>query len=257
MFQSLFKIHPWIKSIPDVLHFLIVFSIPSCIHAQVSLPERNPFKLSLRGGVIANNNDLAAELRSKADNEVTYTINTDYAAIGEIELSADLIKFRGASLCMQVSALYSQPEYKAKGPAGSNKVGQTHMGIVRANVAFSFNGSDPYTMFELPYHSNKEAVLGISGMLIRTENTTLTSYATDSLKIKSIEGEYSSALGINFGWNWRLGESGWVAGINGAVMFVLNKSHLADVITEDESEYSSGTIDFAPRLVTAGIGYHF
>ena len=106
----------------------------------------------------------------------------------------------------------------------------TQIEIAKATVAFSFNGSDPYTMFELPYHSNKEAVLGVTGMIIRTQNTKLTSYATDSLGIKEISGDYCQALGVNFGWNWRLGQSGWVLGINGAVMFVINKSHLVDVL---------------------------
>jgi hypothetical protein len=112
-------------------------------------------------------------------------------------------------------------------------------------------------MFELPYHSNKEAVLGICGMIIRTEKTKLTTYAVDTLKIKKITGEYSQALGVTFGWNWRLGESGWVMGINGALMFVLNKSYLVEIETDESSPNSSGKIEIAPRILTAGIGYRF
>ena len=235
--------------------FLLVFT--SGALSQVSLPERNPFKLSVRGGALSNNNDLAAELKSKTNSEVVYTVNTDYAAIGEVELAADIIRLRGACIGMQVSGMYAHPELKAKGPDGSNRVGLTHLGILRANLTVSFNGSDPYTMFELPYHSNKEAVLGITGMIMRTEQTELTSYATNELGIRKIHGEYCQALGVTFGWNWRLGESGWVIGINAAVMFVINKSHLVEVTTESDSPYTSGLLDFAPRVATAGIGYHF
>jgi hypothetical protein len=41
------------------------------------------------------------------------------------------------------------------------------------------------------------------------------------------------------------------------VMFVINKSHLADVTTEQDSKFTSGQIEFAPRVLTAGLGYHF
>jgi hypothetical protein len=236
---------------------LVAFFICSHATSQVTFRERNPFKLSVRGGGISNNHDQAAELKSKFENGINYTVNTDYAMVGEVELAADLIRMRGACLGMQVSGLYSHPEFKATHPDGSmQRVGLTQLGIVRANITISFNGSDPYTMFELPYHSNKEAVLGISGMIIRTENTQLTQYAIDTLGITKISGEYSQALGVTFGWNWRIGESGWVAGINGAVMFVVNKSHLVKVQT-DELSYSSDYMEFAPRVFTAGIGYHF
>lgn len=237
--------------------FIFLALISGKIYSQVSLPERNPFKLSFRGGALSNNNDLAAELKSKSDIRVSYTINTDYSAIGEAELAADLIRFRGAALGIQVSGMYARPEFISTGVQSTQRVGLTQMEILRANITISFNGSDPYTMFELPYHSNKEAVLGISGMIIRTEKTKLTAYATDSLGIKSIAGEYSQALGVTFGWNWRLGESGWVLGVNGAVMFVINKSHLVKVTTEENSRFTSDYLDFAPRVLTAGIGYHF
>jgi hypothetical protein len=206
---------------------------------------------------MSNNHDQAAELLSKFEDGKSYTINTDYAAIGEVELAADIIRMRGACLGMQASALYSHPELKSTAADGAmQRVAMTEMGIIRANITISFNGSDPYTMFELPYHSNKEAVLGISGMIIKTENTKLTSFAVDTLGINRIKGDFCQALGVTFGWNWRIGESGWVAGVNGALMFVINKSHLAKVQT-DEALYSSDYLDFAPRILTAGIGYHF
>jgi hypothetical protein len=227
-------------------------------HAQVSLPERNPLKLTFRGGAMSNNGDLAAELKMKSDGELGYTIDMDYTAIGEAELSIDLLHFRGAGLGIQFSGMFARPEFIATDAYGvSQRVAMTQIEIAKATVAFSFNGSDPYTMFELPYHSNKEAVLGVTGMIIRTQNTKLTSYATDSLGIKEISGDFCQALGVNFGWNWRLGQSGWVLGINGSVMFVINKSHIVDVITEENALYSSGRMEFAPRVITAGLGYHF
>ena len=226
--------------------------------SQVSLPERNPLKLTIRAGAMSNNGDLAAELKMRSDGELGYTVDMDYTAIGEAELSIDLLHFRGAGLGIQFAGMFARPEFNATDAYGvSQRVAMTQIEIAKATVAFSFNGSDPYTMFELPYHSNKEAVLGVTGMIIRTQNTKLTSYATDSLGIKEISGDYCQALGVNFGWNWRLGQSGWVLGINGAVMFVINKSHLVDVITEENAIYSSGKMEFAPRVITAGLGYHF
>ena len=227
------------------------------VHGQVSLPERNPFKLSFRGGVLSNNGDLSAILKSKTELDNQYRIDFNYTAIGEAELAAEIFRFRGAGIGMQVSGMYGQPELRAEHNGKFQRVGLTQLQMVRANLTVSFNGSDPYTMFELPYHSNKEAVLGICGMIMRTETTKLTPYATDSLLIRKISGEYSQALGVTFGWNWRLGESGWVIGINGAVMFVINKSHLLTVESEENSPYSSAKLDFAPRFITGGIGYHF
>lgn len=188
-----------------------------------------------------------------------YTVNTDYCAIGELELSLEILRLRGACLGMQVSGMYAKPEFKSTRVSdnATHRVGLSQLEIARANLTISFNGSDPYTMFELPYHSSKEAVLGVCGMIIRTEKTKLTPYAVDSLGITKISGEYSQALGLTFGWNWRIGESGWVAGVNGALMFVINKSHLVNVRTTEDSPYSSGEMDFAPRIITAGIGYHF
>ncbi len=241
----------------SVLITTIVLNV-SGARAQVSLPERNPLKLTFRGGAMSNNGDLAAELKMKSDGELGYTIDMDYTAIGEAELSIDLLHFRGAGLGIQFSGMFARPEFIATDAYGvSQRVAMTQIEIAKATVAFSFNGSDPYTMFELPYHSNKEAVLGVTGMIIRTQNTKLTSYATDSLGIKEISGDFSQALGVNFGWNWRLGQSGWVLGINGSVMFVINKSHIVDVITEENALYSSGRMEFAPRVITAGLGYHF
>ncbi len=238
--------------------FLIAIFSQNTASAQVSLPDRNPLKLTFRAGGMSNNGDLAAKLKMKSDGEVGYSVDLDYAAIGEAELSIDLLHFRGAGLGMQFATMFARPEFIATDPYGkSQRAGLTQLEILRASISFSFNGTDPYTMFELPYHSNKEAVLGISGMIVRTEKTALTSYATDSLGIKSIGGEYSQALGINFGWNWRLGQSGWVIGINGAVMFAVNKSRLVNVDTKETSLYSSDRLDFAPRVITAGFGYHF
>ena len=235
----------------------VLVALTSSLHAQVSLPERNPCKLSFRGGALSNNADMAAFLKSKTELDNQFTVNTNYTALGEAELAVDIFRFRGAGIGMQVSGLYCRPEFRAKKTGIDQRVALTEMQMVRMNLTVSFNGTDPYTMFELPYHSNKEAVLGVTGMIVRTQNTKLTPYATDSLMIKKISGDYCQALGVTFGWNWRLGESGWVLGINGAVMFVINKSHLAKIEMEDESKYKGDYLDFAPRLITAGLGYHF
>lgn len=226
--------------------------------AQVSLPERNPIKLTVRAGAMSNNGDLAAQLSKKSDGEFGRTVDLNYAAIGEAELGIDILHFRGAGLSMQFSAMYARPELMSTDETGkSTRVGLTQLEIARASLSFTFNGTDPYTMFELPYHSNKEAVLGVTGMIIRTEKTQLTSYATDTLGIESIKGEYCQAMGLNFGWNWRLGQSGWVLGISGEFMWAINKSRLVNVTTKESSQYTSDRLDFAPRIITAGFGYHF
>ncbi|MBL0104792.1 MAG: hypothetical protein IPP51_14150 [Bacteroidetes bacterium] len=226
------------------LNSIVLFSlmcITSSVYAQVSLPERNPCKLSFRAGAMSNNGDNAANLRLRTSGDVMYTINLDYAAVGEAELVTDLLHFRGAGMSLQTAALYARPEFKVSGSlptnAGDHRVGLTQLEMVRAALVFTFNGTDPYVMFELPYHSNHEAVLGICGMIARTEKTTMTSYATDSLGITSIKGDFCQALGVTFGWNWRIGDSGWVFGLNGEVMFVVNKSHLVTFETDENSIY--------------------
>lgn len=242
------------------LSIFFLFSILSSTttFGQVSLPERNPVKLTFRGGAMSNNGDLAAQLTRKGSGDYGRVVDLNYAAIGQVELGIDVLRFRGSGLSVQFSGMYAHPEFIATDEFGkSTRVGLTQLEIARANISFTFNGTDPYTMFELPYHSNKEAVLGITGMIVRTEKTQLTSYATDSLGIESIAGEYSQAIGINFGWNWRLGQSGWVIGIDGAFTWAANKSRLANVQTKESSPYVSDRLDFAPRIITAGFGYHF
>lgn len=206
---------------------------------------------------MSNNGDQAAILRSKSVMDQNFKVNLNFAAIGEAELSADVIRFRGAGLGIQAAVLYAQPEVTAEFKGKMERIALTQLQMIRMNLTISFNGSDPYTMFELPYHSNKEAVLGISGMIIRTDQTRMTAFAKDSLQIKSLTGEYCQAMGVTFGWNWRLGESGWVFGLNGAVMFVINKSYLYKVETEADGQYTSDKLLFAPRFITAGFGYHF
>ncbi len=227
-------------------------------NAQVSLPERNPVKLTFRGGAMSNNGDLAAQLKNKSDGELGRTVDLNYSAIGEAELGIDLLKFRGSGLNIAFAGMYAHPELIATDYAGTaTRVGLTQLEIARASLNFTFNGTDPYTMFELPYHSNKEAVLGLTAMIIRTEKTALTSYATDTLGIDKIAGEYCQAMGINFGWNWRLGQSGFVLGISGEFMWAVNKSRLVDVTTKESSRFDGDRLDFAPRIITAGLGYHF
>lgn len=256
VFISSLPINQNLKRTIYLLFSVLVFS-STVSHAQVSLPDRNPFKLTVRGGAMSNNGDLSAMLNSKTVLDDHYKVNLNYAAIGEAELAVDLFRFRGAGIGMSASVMYAQPELRSERKGKFERLALTQMQIIRMNITFSFNGSDPYTMFELPYHSSKEAVLGVTGMIIRTDQTKLTPFATDSLKITKMTGDYCQAMGVTFGWNWRLGESGWVFGLNGAVMFVINKSYLYKVETDADGEYTSDKIAFAPRLITAGFGYHF
>lgn len=253
--RRLFSILRLKKTYPFILVLLLAFATYS--HAQVSLPERNPFKLTVRGGAMSNNGDLSAVLRKKANWDDNYKLNINYTAIGEVELSADLLKFRGSGIGMSASVMYGQPEIRAEYKGKFERVALTQLQIVRMNLFLSFNGTDPYTMFELPYHSNKEAVLGVTGMIIRTDQTEMTPFAKDSLGLKDLQERYCQALGVTFGWNWRLGESGWVFGLNGAVMFVINKSYMYKMETEADGPLTSDNMLFAPRLITAGFGYHF
>ena len=81
--------------------------------SQVSLPERNPLKLTIRAGAMSNNGDLAAELKMRSDGELGYTVDMDYTAIGEAELSIDLLHFRGAGLGIQFAGMFARPEFIA------------------------------------------------------------------------------------------------------------------------------------------------
>jgi hypothetical protein len=40
-------------------------------------------------------------------------------------------------------------------------------------------------------------------------------------------------------------------------MFVINKSHLVKVEMDEDASLKSGMLDLAPRVLTAGLGYHF
>ncbi|MFM9026664.1 MAG: hypothetical protein ACKOQ6_01540, partial [Bacteroidota bacterium] len=84
-----------------------------------------------------------------------------------------------------------------------------------------------------------------------------TKEATDSLGITELNGNTCRALGVYIGWNWRLGQSGWVFGISGSVMWEWRKNYLINFETTDEAKFTSGTLPFAPRQITGGFGYHF
>lgn len=210
---------------------------------------------------MSNNGDQSAKLRFRNDGDVNYTVNLDYATVGEVELVTDLLHWRGAGFALQTALLYAQPEFQASGALPGNNysfhIGVTQLEMARASLVFTLNGTEPYTMFELPYHSNHEAVIGFCGMIARMEKTKLTPAAHDSLGVISITGAYCKTLGITFGWNWRIGDSGWVFGLNGQIMFIVNKNYLASIDTEEKSPFESGELDFAPRIITAGLGYHF
>ena len=79
----------------------------------------------------------------------------------------------------------------------------------------------------------------------------------DTLDLKMINGNTCRAIGFHMGWNWRLGQSPWVFGVSGSIMWKLRKNYLINFETNETSKYTSGTMPFEPRLITAGFGYHF
>ena len=121
----------------------------------------------------------------------------------------------------------------------------------------SFNGTDPYTMFQMPYHSQNEAVLGVTLMGMRSEDVAVTEMAKDSIGISEIKGGIAKAAGIYFGLNWRIGESGWVFGVSASLMWHYDRNHWINIKTDESSAYTPGYIDMAPRFAQAGFGYHF
>lgn len=240
----------------SIVLFFLIF-LQDTVMSQVSLPERRRWALTGRFGIMSNNADFGAILKPKMEDGSEWKVNTYFAAAPELVLGFDAVRFRSFDICMHLSALVAQPELMAEGPADKFRVGLAQMGMARMTITFSVN-SDGYKMFSLPYHSNHEALLGITGALMYGLNTETTQAARDTLGITAIHGEeFTKALGVYFGWNWRLGNSGWVLGLSGSLMWSLEKKKLFSIETGENSNYESGSIEMAPRLFSAGLGYHF
>ncbi len=238
-----------------IFSFFIIQSENSM--AQVTIPERSPIAFTVRGGLISNNGDLAAQIRMKTDYDNTWAVNTYYATAAEAVLGIDMIRMRTTDIVLHISALGAEPELRAKSPTGDHKVADSQLGIARASITFSFN-NDNYKMFGMPWHTNHEAILGITGSFMYSTNFELSNFAKDTLGITNIKGDQAvKSLGITFGWNWRILDSGWVFGLNGSILWFADENPLMRFETGEASLYNPAKLTFAPRILQAGLGYHF
>ncbi|REJ80831.1 MAG: hypothetical protein DWQ44_04825 [Bacteroidetes bacterium] len=236
---------------------LFVFSFFTPAQAQVSMGERSPFAFTVRGGLLSNNGDLATLLRLKTEWDKTWSLNTFYSTHAEAVLGIDLIRLRTTDIVLHLSALGSEPEILAKDQFSEHRVAMSRLGMARATLTFSFN-SDGYKMFSMPWHTNHEAILGVTGAYMYATDIVMTDFAKDSLGITQIRAKKPvKSVGLTFGWNWRIASSGWVIGLNGSVMWFADENPLMRFETDEASLYTSGYLTFAPRILQAGIGYHF
>ena len=241
-----------------VLFFIFLSCKKSFAQGIITPPERSPFSLHARFGLLTNNPDLALKLYNKQDSSNYRTINTGYMAAPELSLNIDLIRYRAIVFGAQITALVAQPELRVKGENCDYLAGLTDLYMAKGTLWLAINTSgDPYTMFSLPYHGQGESVIGITGAFVETKDIKPTKPAADSLGITELNGNTSRAVGVYFGWNWRLGQSGWVFGISGSLMWQLHNNYLINFETTTEAKYTSGTLPFAPQLITGGFGYHF
>lgn len=243
------------------IYFLLIFLVfsftSSSAFAQVTIPERSPVAFVVRGGLISNNGDLASQIRLKTNYDNTWAVNTYYAAAAEAVLSIDMIRLRSTDIVLHISALGSEPEIRAKSPTGDYKVADSQLGLARAAITFSFN-NDNYKMFGMPWHTNHEAVLGITGSFMYATNFELSRFASDTLGITAIKGDKAvKSLGVIFGWNWRIADSGWIIGLTGSLLWFADENPLLRFETGEASLYNPDKLTFAPRILQAGIGYHF
>ena len=244
----------------NIYYILILtfFSLSqNTISAQVTVPERSPISFGVRGGLISNNGDLASNLRLKTDYDNLWAVNTYYATAAEAVLSIDMIRLRTTDIVLHISALGAEPELRAKHEDRDYKVADSQLGIARASITFSFN-NDNYKMFGMPWHTNHEAILGITGSFMYATNFELSNFAKDTLGLSSIKGDQAvKSLGVTFGWNWRIADSGWVIGLTGSILWFADENPLLKFETAEESLYHSDKLTFAPRILQAGLGYHF
>ena len=240
------------------LSIVLFLSLQSLfVSAQVSIPERSPIAFGVRGGLISNNGDLASQFRLKTEYNSTWSVNTFYATAVEAVLGIDMVRLRTTDIVLHISALGAEPELRAKSETGDHKVADSQLGIARASITFSFN-NDNYKMFGMPWHTNHEAILGVTGSFMYSTNFELSQFAKDTLGIVSIDGDRAvKSLGITFGWNWRIADSGWVIGLNGSILWFADENPLMKFNTGEASLYTAGKLTFAPRILQAGIGYHF
>ena len=228
------------------------------VHAQVSIPERSPLTIFARFGLLGNNPDFKVKLFKKDNKSDRWSVRSEYAAAPELGFGFDLVRFRAAVIGCQLSGLYAQQELIAADSVDEFRVGLPPVGMIRGAVTLSFNGSEPYTMFALPYHSTSEMVVGVSGALLQTVDTKPTKISSDSLGITNIRGgNLVQVIGFFLGFNWRLGESGFVMGVCGSMMWTPEKKQLLSVETGESSPFNTGNLIFDPRTAQFTLGYHF
>ncbi len=227
--------------------------------AQVTWRERTRWTWTAKYGVLANNPDYEAQmwLKDNIFGNGGWFVKPYYSAMPEVAVSFDAIRMRGAVLGLQLAGSYMESELNAKSENTKFRLGITPTQMLRGTLMLSFNGTDPYTMFQMPYHSQNEAVLGVTLMGMRSEDVAVTDMAKDSIGISEIKGGIAKAAGIYFGLNWRIGESGWVFGVSASLMWHYDRNHWINIKTDESSAYTPGYIDMAPRFAQAGFGYHF
>ncbi|MFM9051625.1 MAG: hypothetical protein ACKOKF_04790, partial [Bacteroidota bacterium] len=217
--------------------FTLLRLADSSAQGIITPPERSPFSLHARFGLLTNNPDLAVKLYDKRDSANYRTLNTGYMAAPELSLNIDIVRYRAMVFGAQLTAVMAQPGLHVKGDGVDYLAGLTDLYMAKGTLWFSFNTSgDPYSLFSLPYHSQGESVIGITGAFLETKDVLPTKEATDSLGITELNGNTCRALGVYIGWNWRLGQSGWVFGISGSVMWEWRKNYLINFETTDEAK---------------------
>lgn len=225
---------------------------------RITVSARSPISISARFGLLTNNPDLSAKLYLKSDTTQFREINTGYMAAPELDLNIDLVRYKALNIGILLSAIVAQPGLHVKGSGTDYLAGVTDLYMAKGTLWFSFNSSgDPYSLFSLPYHGQGESVIGITGAFSETRDIKPAYPATDSLGLVNINGNTCRSVGVVFGWNWRIGQSGWVFGVSGSLMWSFKDNYLINFETDEEGAYRPATMPFAPRLITGGFGYHF
>ena len=240
--------------------FLSLFSLLSLQSvSQVTWRERTRWTWAAKYGVLANNPDYEAQmwLKDNIFGNGGWFVKPYYSAMPELSVSFDAVRMRGAVLGLQVAGSYMESELNAKSQDSKFRMGITPTQMLSGTLTLSFNGTDPYTMFQMPYHSQNEAVLGVTWMGMRSEDVAGTQAVKDTLGVSEINGGMAKAAGIIFGLDWRIGESGWVLGVSACLMWHYDRNHWINIKTDESSPYTPGYIDMAPRIAQAGFGYHF
>lgn len=251
------------KRLYSCFRFIVIFGFFGLMTfqslAQVTWRERTRWTWTAKYGVLANNPDYEAQmwLKDNVFGNGGWFVKPYYSAMPEVAVCFDAVRMRGAVLGLQVAGSYMESELNAKSENSKFRLGITPTQMLRGTLTLSFNGTDPYTMFQMPYHSQNEAVLGVTFMGMRSEDVAVSTEARDSIGISEIKGGIAKAAGIYFGLNWRIGESGWVFGVSASLMWHYDRNHWINIKTDESSSYTPGYIDMAPRFAQAGFGYHF